>query len=245
MSFLQPWRVAVLHRFGTDFQKFSISRYIWNKIHDTSEDPVKGLPYAPYLMHIIEQVSGIRFPSDGSNHKLLKISNKLSITAAKELKQAADVARGKGKGASSSRSHRAATSPSAAPSRSTSAEPLSSSSSGKSKKPSKFKFLMNYMFGQCCASAQREHDIQERLYRMEQRAGIVSSPPPPFVPPRDPMQLYDEACAAYADEASSRRRGKSTVPPADEDYIQEDDEDDDDDDGDDGDDGGDEDFDDE
>jgi hypothetical protein len=56
------------------------------------------------------------------------------------------------------------------------------------------------------------------------------------------MQLYDEACAAYADEASSRHHGKSIAPPADEDYIQEDD---DDDDGDDGDDGDDEDYDDE
>jgi hypothetical protein len=122
------------------------------------------------------------FPSDGSNHKLLKISNKISITAAKELKRAADVARGKGKGALTSRSHRATTSPLAAPSCSTSAEPLSSSFSGKTKKPSKFKFLMNYMFGQCCASAQWEHDMQERLYRMEQQVGIVSSPPL-FVPP--------------------------------------------------------------
>jgi hypothetical protein len=95
---------------------------------------------------------------------------------------------------------------------------------------------MNYMFGQCCASAQREHDMQERLYCMEQRAGIVSSPLPPYVPPRDPMQLYDEACVAFADEASSCRRGKSTAPPKDEDYIQEDDADDDGDDGDDGDD---------
>jgi hypothetical protein len=56
------------------------------------------------------------------------------------------------------------------------------------------------------------------------------------------MQLYDEACAAYADELSSRRHGKSTAPPEDEDYIQEDD---DDDDGDGGDDGDDEDYDDE
>jgi hypothetical protein len=128
----------VLDHFGADFQKFSISRYIWNKIHDTYEDPVRGLPYAPYLMHVIEQVSGICFPSDGSNHKLLKISNKISITATKELKRVADVARGKGKGSSTSHSHRAATSPPAAPSRSTSAKPLSSSSSGKSKKPSKF-----------------------------------------------------------------------------------------------------------
>jgi hypothetical protein len=92
---------------------------------------------------------------------------------------------------------------------------------------------MNYMFGQCCASAQREHDMQERLYRMEQRAGIVSSPPPSYVPPHDPMQLYDEACAAFVDEASSRRRGKSTAHPEDEDYILEGDIDDDGDDGDD------------
>jgi hypothetical protein len=98
-------------------------------------------------MHVIEQVSGICFPLDGSNHKLLKISNKISITVAKELKRVADVARGKGKGSSTSHSHCAATSPPTALSRSTSAKPLSSSSSGKSKKPSKFKFLMNYMFG--------------------------------------------------------------------------------------------------
>jgi hypothetical protein len=55
------------------------------------------------------------------------------------------------------------------------------------------------------------------------------------------MQLYDEACAAFADEDSSRRRGKSTAPPKDEDYTQEDDTNDD---GDDGDDGDDEDYDD-
>jgi hypothetical protein len=36
--------------------------------------------------------------------------------------------------------------------------------------------------------------MQEHVYRMEQRAGIMSSPPPSYVPPRDPMQLYDEAC---------------------------------------------------
>ena len=49
----------VLQRFGDDFDKFSISCYIWNKIHDTSEDPVRHLPYAPYIMHVIEQVLGI------------------------------------------------------------------------------------------------------------------------------------------------------------------------------------------
>ena len=123
---------------------------------------MKHLPYAPYIMHVIEQVSGIHFPYD-TQQKLLKISNKTSI-AARELREKADAAKARGKGALGSRSRRGASTPAAA-ARSSSVEPLSSSSSRK--KPNKFKFLMTYMFGQCCASAQREHDMQERLYRLE------------------------------------------------------------------------------
>jgi len=100
------------------------------------------------------------------------------------------------------------------------------------------------VFGQCCASAQREHDMQERLYRLEQHAGIVSSPPPPFVPPRDPLALYDEACAAYADDATSRPHGKGKATEDDDEYQEEED-DEDDDDGEEGDQGDDDDYDDE
>ena len=130
---------------------------------------MKHLPYAPYIMHVIEQVSGIRFPID-TQHNLLKISNNTSITAVKELRKKAAAVQAKGKGALGSHARRGASPPTAA-TRSSSVEPLSSSSSGK--KPNKFKFLMTYMFGQCCASAQREHDMQERLYRLEQ--GLVLS----------------------------------------------------------------------
>jgi hypothetical protein len=45
------------------------------------------LSVCPCLTHVIEQVSGIQFPTD-SSHKLLKIANKTSITATKELKKA-------------------------------------------------------------------------------------------------------------------------------------------------------------
>ena len=134
----------MFQRFGDDFQLFTISRYIWNKIHDATEDPMRHLPYAPYIMHVIEQVFGIRFPID-TQHNLLKISNKMSITAAKELKMKGDAAKAKGKGALGSRSRRGASPPAAAAARSSSAEPLSSFSSGK--KPNKFKFLITYMFG--------------------------------------------------------------------------------------------------
>jgi hypothetical protein len=94
-------------------------------------------------MHIIEQVSGIKFPIDAP-HRKLKISNKMS-TQAKELEMKA-----KGKsaavGGSSSHPHHGATPPPVV-SHSTSSQHLFSSSSGKSKKPNKFKFLMRYMFG--------------------------------------------------------------------------------------------------
>jgi hypothetical protein len=58
------------------------------------------------------------------------------------------------------------------------------------------------------------------------------------------MELYNEACAAYANEASSRRHGKSTAAPIEEEYIEEED-DDNDDNGDDGDHEDDEDYEDE
>jgi len=59
------------------------------------------------------------------------------------------------------------------------------------------------------------------------------------VPPRDPLELYDEACCAFAYEATSRPHGKDVAALVDEEYNEGDDDDDDDDD----DDGNDEDFD--
>ena len=141
-TFLHDDSQKVLQRFGDDFEKFSISRYIWKKIHDATEDPVKHLPYAPYIMHVIEQVSGIRFPID-SQHNLLKISNKTSVSTARELREKGAVAIAKGKGVPGSRSHHGASPPPA--SHSSSAKPHSSSFS--TKKPNKFKFLMTYRFG--------------------------------------------------------------------------------------------------
>ena len=74
--------------------------------------------------------------------------------------------------------------------------------------------------------------MQERLYCLEQRASIESSPPLSFVPPHDPLALYDEACVAYEDDAASRPYGKSKATTEDEDYIDDDDNDDGGDDGD-------------
>ena len=54
----------------------------------------------------------------------------------------------------------------------------------------------------------------------------MSSPPPLFVPLRDPLALYDLACEAYEDDVASRPHGKSKATEEDEDYMEEDDDED-------------------
>ena len=95
--------------------------------------------------------------------------------------------------------------------------------------PSRFKFFMKYTFGACCASAQREQEMLERMHRIEQKLDIHTAAPLPLEPLRDPFELYDEACVEFY-SASSRHQGKQHVDE-DKEYH-EDDEDDDDDGGD-------------
>jgi hypothetical protein len=70
-----------------------------------SEDVVRHYPYALFIMHIIEHMSGIHFPLDAP-HKVLKLSNKTSLWAKSELEEIAK-GRGKGKGTSGSSSSQA------------------------------------------------------------------------------------------------------------------------------------------
>jgi len=51
----------ILARFGANGGRFGVSDLMWNKIVDGSVDPHKYLPYAPYLMQIMEQVTGVQF----------------------------------------------------------------------------------------------------------------------------------------------------------------------------------------
>ena len=51
------------------------------------------------------------------------------------------------------------------------------------------------------------------------------SSPLPFVPPHDPLALYDEAYVAYEDDVASRPHGKSKATKEDEDYMEKDDDD--------------------
>ena len=43
---------------------FSISRFTWIELSTSLDDARNDLPYAPYIMYIIERVSGIEFKKD-------------------------------------------------------------------------------------------------------------------------------------------------------------------------------------
>ena len=93
---------------------------------------------------------------------------------------------------------------------------------------------MKYMFGACCASAEREQEMLVRMHRIEQKLDIHSVPPRDLEPHHDPFKIYDEACKEYYGESSDQPRphGKSQMDVDDEEYREEDDDDGDDDDGD-------------
>jgi len=214
----------VLDCFGKEFTKFSVSRYIWYKIYHASEDVVKHFPYAPYIMHVIDQVFDIKFPI-GAPHVVLKTSNKTSLKARDELRDAATASH-----ASGAYSH---ASPLAASRSSHAASEEAPSSCSCKKPPSKFKFFMKYMFGACCASAQCEQEMLVRIHHIEQKLDIQSDASPPLVLLLDPFELYDEACMEYYGEKDARRKGKQRRDDEDEEYHEEDDDGDDDDDDDD------------
>ena len=55
----------MLARFALGGDKFNIPQFIWHELRLVMEDGRKGLPYASYLMFLIERVTWINFPKDG------------------------------------------------------------------------------------------------------------------------------------------------------------------------------------
>ena len=55
-----------------DARPFSVFDFIWSEIRSVGERPLKGCGFAPYIMHMIEQVTGHTFEYD-KIHKALKI----------------------------------------------------------------------------------------------------------------------------------------------------------------------------
>jgi hypothetical protein len=66
-----------------DGEKFNVGRFIWVQLAYAMDDARRSLPYAPYLMFMIERVSGSIFPKDGF-HTVYNIEKTQSYAAATE-----------------------------------------------------------------------------------------------------------------------------------------------------------------
>ena len=60
-----------------DAQPFSVFDFIWSEIRSVGERPFKGCGFAPYIMFMIEKVTGHTFEYD-KKHKVLKIVDDLT-----------------------------------------------------------------------------------------------------------------------------------------------------------------------
>jgi len=56
----------VLSRFP-EGDKFNVPRFIWVELTYAMDDGRRALPYAPYLMFMIERVTGVKYPKDCNN----------------------------------------------------------------------------------------------------------------------------------------------------------------------------------
>jgi hypothetical protein len=68
---LNGYITNVLSRFS-DGEMFNVPRFIWVELAYAMDDGKRSLPYAPYLMHMIKRVTGMRFPYD-YEHRVYKI----------------------------------------------------------------------------------------------------------------------------------------------------------------------------
>ena len=66
-----------------DGDRFNVARFIWVQLAYAMDDGRRSLPYAPYLMFMIERVTGRIFPKD-SFHTVYKIEKTQSYAAARE-----------------------------------------------------------------------------------------------------------------------------------------------------------------
>jgi hypothetical protein len=69
-----------------DGDMFNVPRFIWVELSLAMDDGRLGLPYASYLMFMIERVTGLRFPKDGI-HIVYKIK-KTKLAAATAAQRA-------------------------------------------------------------------------------------------------------------------------------------------------------------
>ena len=77
-------------RFAPGGDKFNVPRFMWQENRVAMDDARKELPYAPYLMFVIERVTGYRFVKDGL-HEQYKIGKARHAKTSETIASPSDV----------------------------------------------------------------------------------------------------------------------------------------------------------
>ena len=80
----------VLARFSPGGEKFNVPHFMWQEIRVAMDDARKGLSYAPYLMFVIERVTGYQFVKNGL-HEQYKIEKARHAKASETIASPSDV----------------------------------------------------------------------------------------------------------------------------------------------------------
>ena len=75
----------VLARFTPRGDRFNVPRFMCHELRNATEDGRKGMPYAPYLIFMIEWITGYRFDKDGL-HTVYKIEKTQASGASKAVR---------------------------------------------------------------------------------------------------------------------------------------------------------------
>jgi len=85
-SDLNGYARNVLARFAPEGDRFNVPRFMWHELRNAMDDGRKGLPYGPYLMFMIERVTGYKFNKDGL-HTVYKIEKTQASGASKAVRR--------------------------------------------------------------------------------------------------------------------------------------------------------------
>ena len=76
----------VLARFAPRGDRFNVPCFMWHELRNAMDDGRKGLPYAPYLMFMIERVTSYKFDKDGL-HTIYKNEKTQASGASKAVRR--------------------------------------------------------------------------------------------------------------------------------------------------------------
>jgi hypothetical protein len=161
---LRKYAKNLLARMAPGSDAFSVSRFIWAELSDSLDDARNDLPYAPYIMYIIERVSGIEFKKDVEH-------NPYKLTQWQHTGWAALVgAAGTSAAAEARPTHRASSS--------------RPSSSHHRSRGSKLKELVKNLFCMCQYDVDAAYEGRKDINDMKRQLGLeVREIPPPIVFP--------------------------------------------------------------